>query len=88
MTVPKWLNAYYGKDFDILNPSVYLEGREFAVVTLKKTGTRLTTSTGYVLIRKSGNHQTSTSVPLHEGVITADAVEKMKKALAKAEEHR
>jgi hypothetical protein len=86
MTVPKWLADYYGKDVDVLNPTVLIEGKTHAVVRLQKIGARGSSSVGFVLIRKGGSHQTSPCEPLGEGVTTTELVNKMTKRLAEVDD--
>jgi hypothetical protein len=79
------LHTYYGKDFDVLNPEVVLEGQTHAVIRLLRAVPNMISSVGYVLIKKSGSHTSSSHVSLHEGVLDMAGMAKLRKALADAE---
>lgn len=81
----KWLERYYGKDFDFLNPQVIHDGAKKAVVRLTRVGDRGYSGIGYVLIDKSGNHFSSTPVSLHEGVPSQKDLDRMKEVLKAAD---
>lgn len=85
MKNPSWLMDYYGRDFDMLNPEVVMEGEKYAVVRLRKVFTNMIGSVGYVLIKKNGSHASTPFKSLHDGVATPVDVDKMKKELAEAE---
>lgn len=78
-----WLKKYYGKDFDLLNPEVVLDGKKKAVVKLTKTGARGFSGVGYVLIDKNGSHLASSHKSLHEGMPTKTDMDRMKEILTK-----
>jgi hypothetical protein len=87
-TAPKWLQEYYGPDFDMLQPEVVHQGKTKAIVRLMRA-TRIKgsfSSVGYVLIHIGGRHVATPHKSLHEGVASAEDLEKMKKVLAKEEE--
>jgi len=81
----KWLERYYGKDFDFLNPTVEIDGKNKAVVRLTRVGDRGYSGIGFVLIDKNGSHFASTPVSLHEGVPSQKDLDRMKEALKAAD---
>jgi len=85
MATPRWLENYYGKDFDFLNPEVVFDGKKKAVVKLVRTGSRVHSSIGYVLLDKNGSHLASTPKSLHEGVPSQADLDRMREALKKAD---
>lgn len=82
---PKWLQEYYGKDFDFLNPTVFEEGPTHAIIRLQKTtsirGAGDYSSVGFVMIKKNGRHVMTTHVSLHEGIPTVEDAKRMSDAL-------
>jgi hypothetical protein len=83
MATKNWLERYYGKDFDLLNPTVFIDGKKKAVVRLTKTGERGYSGVGFVLIDKNGNHTASSHKSLHEGLPTDTDLERMRQELKK-----
>jgi hypothetical protein len=82
MASPKWLEEYYGPDFDILNPTVVQEGVDWAIVRLTKAvRTTGSSNIGYVLIQKKGRHVATPHVSLHEGVAQEEDLTRMQKTL-------
>lgn len=81
----KWLERYYGKEFDFLNPQIVHEGENKAVVRLTRVGDRGYSGIGYVLIDKNGNHFASSPVSLHEGVPSQKDLDRMKEVLKAAD---
>lgn len=79
----RWLERYYGKDVDFLNPQVVFERENKAVVRLTRVGDRGYSGIGYVLINKSGSHTASTHKSLHEGVPSQADLDRMKATLEK-----
>jgi hypothetical protein len=73
----EWLKKYYGDQFETLQPRILAEGSLFAVVCLK--------SRSYVLVRKQGSFKAGGQRSLHEGLITQDVLNRMRKALEDAE---
>lgn len=83
--IPSWLKSYYGSEFETLNPSIVKEGKQFALVHLKaseKQGVGRS-SYGYVIIKKSGNHQGSPYIPLAEGAVDSTKMAEMVRRLEK-----
>lgn len=85
MAAPRWLENYYGKDFDFLNPEVVFDGKKKAVVKLVRTGSRTHSSIGYVLIDKNGSHFASTHKSLHEGIPSQKDLDRMREELKKVD---
>lgn len=79
----KWLERYYGKDFDFLNPVVIFDGTNKAVVRLTRTATRGYSGIGYVLLDKNGTHFTCSPISLHEGVPAQADLDRMQALLKK-----
>lgn len=79
-----WINDYYGADVRKLKPTVFLEGKRFAVVRLQNE-VKSQIFVGYVLVKKSGKHNVSEEKPLHDGYLTDTALTKMKLELTKAD---
>lgn len=78
--IPQWLKTYYGKDCEVLNPTVTIDGKKYAVVKLKHHG-----KFGYVLVMKNGRHNSTPITSLFEGIPTADDMVRMRKKLEEAE---
>jgi len=87
MPEPGWLEKYYGSRFKDLRPEVYMEGKRFAVVKVSSSGMRQSPydSVGYVLIQKDGKHCVTHYRSLHEGSLTQDDHDRMKKILEEAD---
>lgn len=83
MAKDNWLERYYGKDFDFLNPTVVFDGKKKAVVRLTRSGSRQYSGIGYVLLDKNGNHLASTPKSLFEGVPSQQDLDRMKEVLKK-----
>lgn len=81
-----WLERYYGKDFDFLNPEVVFDGKKKAVVRLTRTGSRVNSGIGYVLVDKNGSHLASTPKSLHEGVPSQADLDRMREVLKKEDQ--
>jgi hypothetical protein len=64
MATAAWLDRYYGKDADSLNPTVIFDGKKLAVVRITNAGGKV----GYVLLKKGGKHNNSKHISLHDGV--------------------
>lgn len=81
---PEWVNEYYGASTRNLKPTVFLDGKKFAVVRVQNEHQNKI-NVGYVLIRKSGKHNVSDEQPLHDGMLTDSTLTKMKLELSKAD---
>lgn len=79
----RWLERYYGKDFDFLNPQIIFDGEKKAVIRLTRVGNRGFSGIGYVLIDKNGSHLASTPKSLHEGIPSQADLDRMKEVLRK-----
>jgi len=77
---PAWLKSYYGKEADNLRPVVVIDGEKKAVVRITKNG-----KFGFVLLAKTGLHNSTPITSLHEGLPSADDLKRMKAALEAAE---
>lgn len=77
-----WLQSYYGKDFDRLQPVVAIDGKRWAVVRLTRSSPQKgASSVGYVLIQKRGTHASSNYIPLHEGMAGPEELKNMAERL-------
>lgn len=82
MATQKWLKDYFGKDFDLLSPSVVADGDTKAVVKLSRKAAKGYSGTGYVLVEKSGKHNVTEHIVLHEGLASKEDMDTMKHVLA------
>lgn len=78
MNQPAWLLRYYGADFEELRPSVVAEGKNKALVMLRRKS-----EIAYFIISKGGKHNFSTPIAAHQGAASPEQVEAMKQRLAK-----
>lgn len=86
MANQKWLERYYGKEFDFFNPSVAIDGNKKAVVKITRTASRGFNSVGFVLLDKTGTHASSTHKSLHEGMPSGEDMERMRKILEREDQ--
>ena len=76
MPATTWLDRYYGKDISSFSPTVIFDGKNRAVVRIRSNRT-----VGYVLIKKSGKHNVTQQIPLHDGAASKADFEAMKRRL-------
>jgi hypothetical protein len=69
MNGPTWLSKYYSADeMAFLNPKVVFEGKNKAVVQLRRSrSSGGTVQVGYVMVLKKGRNRATPSTPLWEG---------------------
>jgi hypothetical protein len=83
MSGPAWLSKYYTpEEVSFLNPKVVFEGKNKAVVQLRRArSSGGTVQVGYVMVLKKGRNRATPAVPLWEGEADAARMALLKKAL-------
>lgn len=82
----EWLQKYYGKEADFLNPEIILDGKKKAIIRLTRTGGKGFSGIGYVLVDKHGSHSTSSPMSLFEGVPSLADMNHMRETLQKEDQ--
>ena len=78
MNQPPWLMRYYGADAAELRPSVVADGRNKALVLLRRKS-----ELAYFIVSKSGKHNFSVPIAVHQGAASPEQVEAMKARLVR-----
>jgi hypothetical protein len=86
MSFASWLKKYYSpNEIGALNPSVVLDGKNYAVVKLTVGSGKGTAKVAYIGVRKAGRNGVSEHTPLWEGPAYGAADKLFKDWLAKAD---
>lgn len=86
MSFASWLKKYYSpNEIGALNPSVVLDGKNYAVVKLTVGSGKGTAKVAYIGVRKAGRNGVSDHTPLWEGPASPAAELRFREWLIKAD---